>query len=118
LVPDRVVCVIYGSSAALLIFQFSTLNDHHGSRARVVFSSDSPCLDQLVDLALWEAELVTGPVEAESALVERLKRIPDYRDRRRRRHPLVVVLALAACATLVVGSDSSSAIWQWAARSS
>jgi predicted transposase YbfD/YdcC len=77
-----------------------------------------PCLDQLADLALWEAELVTGPVEAESALVERLNRVPDHRDRRGRRHPLVVVLALAACATLVVGSDSLSAIWQWAARAS
>lgn len=62
--------------------------------------------------------MVAGPVEAESVLLERLKRIPDHRDRRGRRHPLVVVLALAACATLVVGSDSLSAIWQWAARAS
>jgi predicted transposase YbfD/YdcC len=31
---------------------------------------------------------------------------------------LVVVLALAACATLVVGGDSVTAIWQWAARTS
>jgi predicted transposase YbfD/YdcC len=31
---------------------------------------------------------------------------------------LVAVLALAACATLVVGGDSMTAIWQWAARAS
>jgi hypothetical protein len=31
---------------------------------------------------------------------------------------LVVVLALAACATLVVGGDSVTAIWQWATRAS
>ena len=30
----------------------------------------------------------------------------------------MVVLALAACATLVVGGDSVTAIWQWAARAS
>ncbi|MEV7964754.1 ISAs1 family transposase, partial [Sphaerisporangium sp. NPDC088356] len=34
------------------------------------------------------------------------------------RHPLVVILGLTACATLVVGGDSVAAIWQWAARSS
>jgi hypothetical protein len=28
----------------------------------------------------------------------------------------VLILVLAACATLVVGSDSVTAIWQWAAR--
>jgi hypothetical protein len=33
-------------------------------------------------------------------------------------HPLVAILVLAACATLVVGADSVTAIWQWAARSS
>jgi predicted transposase YbfD/YdcC len=32
------------------------------------------------------------------------------------RHRLVLILALTACATLVVGSDSVMAIWQWAAR--
>ncbi|HZN17083.1 MAG TPA: ISAs1 family transposase [Micromonosporaceae bacterium] len=84
-------------------------------------------LDYLADLALWEAELALDPaaaelasdsVEIESALVKRLGQVPDRRSRRGRRHPLVVVLALAACATLVVGSDCVTAIWQWAARSS
>src|SRR5439155_12224965 len=37
---------------------------------------------------------------------------------RGRRHPLVVILVLAACATLVVGNDSVAAIWQWAAGTS
>jgi hypothetical protein len=32
------------------------------------------------------------------------------------RHRLVLILALTAGATLVVGSDSVTAIWQWAAR--
>jgi predicted transposase YbfD/YdcC len=44
--------------------------------------------------------------------------VPDQRARRGLRHPLVVVLVLTACATLVVGGDSVMAIWQWAARSS
>lgn len=52
----------------------------------------------------------------ESALVSRLRQVPDRRAERGRRHPLVVILALAACATLVVGSDSMTAIRQWAAR--
>lgn len=75
-----------------------------------------PCLDQLTDLALWEAELAADPGEVESALVTRLRSVPDGRARRGRRHPLLVILVLAACATLVVGGDSVAAIWQWAAR--
>jgi predicted transposase YbfD/YdcC len=77
-----------------------------------------PCLDQLADLAQWEAELAGDPAEAESALVTRLSKIPDQRAKRGLRHALVVVLALTACATLVVGGDSITAIWQWAARAS
>ncbi|GGV90220.1 transposase family protein [Streptomyces sp. NBC_00012] len=72
----------------------------------------SPALDQLADLAWWEAELASDPVAAESALVDRLRQVPDRRAERGRRHPLV----LAACATLVVGGDPMTAIWQWAAR--
>jgi hypothetical protein len=49
--------------------------------------------------------------------VARLRRVPDQRARRGRRHPLLVILVLVACATLVVGGDSVAAIWQWAARS-
>jgi predicted transposase YbfD/YdcC len=80
-------------------------------------SPTTPCLDQLADLALWEAELAADPAEVESVLVSRLAQVPDHRARRGLRHPLVVVLVLAACATLVVGSDSMAAIWQWVARS-
>jgi predicted transposase YbfD/YdcC len=73
-------------------------------------------LDQLAGLA--ERELATDPGLVESALVARLSKVPDRRRRRGRRHPLVVVLVLAACATLVVGGDSVTAIWQWATRAS
>jgi predicted transposase YbfD/YdcC len=75
-----------------------------------------PALGQLEHLARWEAELATGPDAVESALVSRLRQVPDRRAKRGRRHPLVVILVLAACATLVAGGDSVAAIWQWAAR--
>ena len=74
----------------------------------------SPVLGQLADLALWEAD----PRAVESCLVSRLEQVPDRRGRGGLRHPLRVVLVLTACATLVVGSDSVTAIWQWAARAS
>jgi hypothetical protein len=76
------------------------------------------CLDQLADLALWEAELVAGPLVVESALMSRLVTVPDQRSSCGLRHPLAVILTLTACATLVVGGDSVAAIWQWAARTS
>ena len=75
-----------------------------------------PVLDQLADWARWESEVVADSAEVESALVARLSRVPDLRQRKGLRHRLVVVLALAACATLVVGSDSVTAIWQWSTR--
>lgn len=75
------------------------------------------CLDQLADLALWESELAPDPVVVESALMRRLATVPDRRSACGLRHPLVAILTLAACATLVVGGDSVAAIWQWAARS-
>ena len=81
-----------------------------------VSSPISPVLDQLADLALWEAELEVDPVVVESSLVSRLGQVPDRR--RGLRHPLLVVLVLTACATLVVGNDSVTAIRQWAARAS
>ena len=74
-----------------------------------------PVLDQLADWARWEADLSVGPGEAESALVARLSQVRDLRRRRGLRHRLVLILALTACATLVVGSDSMTAIWQWSA---
>ncbi|MBB4942695.1 putative transposase YbfD/YdcC [Streptosporangium album] len=77
-----------------------------------------PCLDRLADLALWEAEPAADPVVVESALLGRLATVPDQRSACGLRHPLVVILALTACATLVVGSNSIAAIWQWAARTS
>ena len=81
----------------------------------------TPCpsktvLDQLADWAKWEAELSADPAAVESALVARLSQVPDLRQRKGLRHRLVLILALTACATLVVGSDSVTAIWQWAAR--
>ena len=75
----------------------------------------SPVVDQLADLALWEAELAADPQLVASSLIGRLATVPDPRQLRGRRHPLVVILVLAACATLVVGNDSVAAIWQWAA---
>jgi hypothetical protein len=83
-----------------------------------VSSPISPVLDHLADLALWEAELAADPAVVASALLRRLGQVPDRRGRRGLRHPLVVVLVLTACATLVVGNDSIAAIWQWAARTS
>jgi predicted transposase YbfD/YdcC len=76
-----------------------------------------PCLGQLADLALWEAEFVADPVVVESALMARLGSVPDRRAERGLRHPLLVILVLAACGTLAVGGDSVAAVWQWAARS-
>jgi hypothetical protein len=78
--------------------------------------SMSPVLDQLADLARWDREFVSDPALATSSLVTRLSLVPDRRKRRGLRHELLVVLVLAACATLVVGNDSMSAIWQWSAQ--
>ncbi len=75
----------------------------------------NPAVDRLADLALWEAELAADPQVVVSSLAGRLEQVPDPRDPRGRQHPLVVVLVLTACATLVVGNDSLTAIWQWAA---
>ena len=83
-----------------------------------VSSPISPVLDQLTELALWEAELAAEPVAVMSSLVSRLGGSPDRRARRGRRHPLLVILVLTACATLVVGNDSMAAVWQWAAGTS
>ncbi|MFE4335635.1 transposase family protein [Streptomyces sp. NPDC056831] len=79
-----------------------------------VSSPISPALDQLNDLALWERELAVEPTTMESSPASRLSRVPDRRMRRGRRHRLVAVLVLTACATLVVGNDSITAIGQWA----
>lgn len=83
-----------------------------------VSSSIRPAVGQLADLVLWEAELAADPRQVPSSLADRLAAVPDSRAVRGRRHPLVVILVLAACATLVVGNDSVAAIWQWAAGTS
>ncbi|MBA2707046.1 MAG: ISAs1 family transposase [Gemmatimonadaceae bacterium] len=80
-----------------------------------------PVVGHLADLALWEAELVADldgadPLSLVSSLVDRLGQVPDPRRLRGLRHPLLVILALTACAVLVVGNDSVTAIRQWAAR--
>ena len=75
-----------------------------------------PAVGYLADLARWESELSKDPAGVESDLVSRLRQVPDLRAKRGRRHALVVILALTACATLVIGGDSIAAIWQWAAR--
>ncbi|MFC9285962.1 transposase family protein [Streptomyces sp. NPDC057052] len=55
-----------------------------------------------------------GPATREpSVLTDRLTALPDPRDRRGRRHPLVAVLLTAACAVLA-GTRSHLAIGQWA----
>jgi predicted transposase YbfD/YdcC len=80
-----------------------------------VSSPISPVVDHLADLALWEAELAGDPPGMALSLAGRLAGVPDPRKPRGRRHRLVVVLVLTACATLVVGNDCVTAIWQWAA---
>ncbi len=80
-----------------------------------------PVVDHLADLVLWEAELAADrvpvdPLAMVSPLVARLALVPDPRRLRGLRHPLLVILVLTACATLVVGNDGLTAIRQWAAR--
>ncbi|MFF7191610.1 hypothetical protein ACFZAR_42040 [Streptomyces sp. NPDC008222] len=76
-----------------------------------VSSPIPPAVGQLADLALWEAELATGPAVVESKLVSRLRQVPDLRAKRGRRHALAVILTLTACATLVIGGHSIATIW-------
>jgi len=98
----------------LTIFRFLRQKIMFRSRAHVGIFPDQPAVDHVADLALWEAELAADPQVMASSLADRLARVPDPRDPRGRRHPLVV-LVLAACATLVVGNDCVTAIWQRAA---
>jgi predicted transposase YbfD/YdcC len=86
----------------------------------------NPVVDHLADLALWEAELAASaatadpvaadPLSVASSLLDRLAQVPDPRRLRGLRHPLLAILVLTACATLVAGNDSVTAIRQWAAR--
>lgn len=80
--------------------------------------SIGPVLGQLADLARMDGQIESDTAHPVSLLVERLRKVVDRRKRRGLRHELVVVLVLAACATLVVGNDSVAAIWQWSAQTS
>jgi hypothetical protein len=80
-----------------------------------VSSPNSPVVDHLADLAMWEAELAADPQVMASSLAMRWGRCLIRVIRGAAGHPLVVILVLTACATLVVGNDCVSAIWQWAA---
>jgi hypothetical protein len=66
----------------------------------------NPAVDHLADLALWEAELAADPQVVASSLAARLARVPDPRDPRGRRHPLVVILVLAP----ILASGSSTPV--------
>ncbi|WP_203862465.1 ISAs1 family transposase [Plantactinospora mayteni] len=59
---------------------------------------------------------MADPLSMVSPLVARLRQVPDPRRLRGLRHPLLVILVLTACATLVTGNDGLTAIRQWAAR--
>jgi len=72
----------------------------------------------LADLAHGDLQVGSGAVGPSSSLFTRLLGVVDRRKRRGLRHELVVILVLTACATLVVGNDSVSAIRQWAAGAS
>ena len=78
----------------------------------------SPAFDQLADRARQDLHAGADPVVAGSSPLARLSQVPDRRKRRGRWHELVVVLALTACAMLMVGNDSVAAIWQWSAGAS
>jgi HAMP domain-containing protein len=78
-------------------------------------SIQGDAVDHLADLALREANLPATRRVWRSSLAGRLAAMPDPRTPQGRRHRLVVVLVLTACATLVVGNDCVTAIWQWAA---
>ena len=75
-----------------------------------VSSPISPAVDHLADLALWEAELAADRPAAVSSLVRRFASVPDPRSARGRRHPLVVILVLTACATLVSPNQRRSEV--------
>jgi hypothetical protein len=75
-----------------------------------VSSPISPAVDHLADLAMWEAELATDPPGMALSLAGRLAGVPDPRKPRGRRHHLVVILVLTACATLCSTSSITAQI--------
>ncbi|WP_157594155.1 hypothetical protein [Streptosporangium amethystogenes] len=73
----------HGRARLLLIFQVSNPKIVAGvalvSPSSLTSSRLVPTLDQLADLALWEAELEADPIMVESALIRRLAAVPDRR---------------------------------------
>src|SRR5918911_5575921 len=80
-----------------------------GEQAPVALPADLPAhlTDSLV------ADLVDGDGPATSSLAAALAAVPDARHRRGRRHELIGVLAIGACACLT-GATSYVAIGEWA----
>src|SRR4249920_1414885 len=95
-----------GRARPLVIFGCPSLKIVPGAALVSVSCPPKSPLDQLAGLAERELGSAADPAEAESVLVARLSKVPDLRRRRGLRHPLVV------------GGDSVTAIWQWAARAS
>jgi predicted transposase YbfD/YdcC len=76
--------------------------------------SSSPTALAAGQLALFGRRGRGLAAAAPQELLEALARVPDPRDPRGRRYPLVPVLAIAVCATLA-GARSYAAIAEWAA---
>jgi predicted transposase YbfD/YdcC len=76
--------------------------------------SSSPTVLAAGQLALLGRRGPGLAAAAPQGLLEALARVPDPRDPRGRRYPLVPVLAIAVCATLA-GARSYAAIAEWAA---
>jgi hypothetical protein len=101
-----------------VILRVSTPEDHSRSRARGVIFPDPLLVDHLADLALWR---LNSPRTRWWLLIRgRWRRRccsgcgrPLIRAGGGLRHPLLGILVLAACATLVSGNDSVTAIRQW-----
>ncbi|MFJ8953523.1 transposase family protein, partial [Streptomyces sp. NPDC102381] len=85
--------------------EFSTLCDLGVLVPASASSLISPALDQLAD------HVEAGPGDV-PGLLERLAKVPDPRDPRGVRYPLVTLLGLTACAVLA-GAKSLLAVGEW-----
>jgi len=63
--------------------------------------------------AMLKLNLSALPVDGKGGLMEVLRRLPDPRQRRGKRHGVVLVMAIAVCAVLA-GAQSVAAIAHWA----
>lgn len=96
-----------------MIFQVSRPKDRHRSRARAHIFADLACRWLARRPRAVGGRALLGSLGCGvRAGQEVLQQVPDRRAKRGRRHPLTVVLVLTACATLVVGGDSITAIWR------